>query len=154
MVRQKLFPCLLVSALLFGIWSTSVLAQTGTRLANQIVDDNEVSCAPDDPLLISAAEVVGSKPIANPKPTKAPFDLSSSIPATTGFVKIQPLLLAAIDQRLGAPYSWGAAGPNAFDCSGFGWRIFQSAGIKFDRSRARTLFSRITSPTTAQQFRY
>jgi peptidoglycan endopeptidase LytE len=154
MVRQKLFPCLLVSALLFGIWSTSVFAQTRTRLANQTVDDNEVSCSPDDPLLISAAEVVDSKSIANPKPSKAPIDLSSSIPATTGFIKIQPLLLAAIDQRLGAPYSWGAAGPNAFDCSGFVWSIFQSAGINFDRSSARTLFALFAPPAPEEQYKF
>jgi cell wall-associated NlpC family hydrolase len=154
MVRQKLFPCVLVSALLFGICSTSVFAQTRTRLANQTVDDNEVSCSPDDPLIISTAEVADSKHIATPKPLKTPIDLSPSIPAATGFIKTQPLLLAAIDQRLGAPYSWGAAGPSAFDCSGFVWSIFQSAGINFDRSSARALFARFAPPAPEEQYKF
>jgi len=64
------------------------------------------------------------------------------------------LLLAAIDQRLGAPYSWGAAGPNAFDCSGFVWSIFQSAGINFDRSSARTLFARFAPPAPEEQYKF
>jgi len=70
------------------------------------------------------------------------------------FSKYQPLLLAAIDQRLGAPYSWGAEGPSAFDCSGFVWSIFQSAGINFERGSARTLWSRFEPAAAEDQYKF
>ncbi|HEY7051997.1 MAG TPA: peptidoglycan hydrolase RipC [Mycobacterium sp.] len=36
--------------------------------------------------------------------------------------------------RIGSPYSWGAAGPNAFDCSGLVMWSFQQAGISLPHS--------------------
>lgn len=50
------------------------------------------------------------------------------------------LLQAAIDLRLGAPYVYGAAGPTTFDCSGFVWAVFQSAGQRFARTSANALW--------------
>jgi cell wall-associated NlpC family hydrolase len=37
--------------------------------------------------------------------------------------------VAAARSRLGAPYQWGAAGPNAFDCSGLTMWAWSQAGI-------------------------
>lgn len=36
--------------------------------------------------------------------------------------------------RVGTPYSWGAAGPSAFDCSGLVMWSFQQAGISLPHS--------------------
>jgi cell wall-associated NlpC family hydrolase len=36
--------------------------------------------------------------------------------------------------RIGSPYSWGAAGPSAFDCSGLVMWAFQHAGISLPHS--------------------
>jgi peptidoglycan DL-endopeptidase CwlO len=36
--------------------------------------------------------------------------------------------------RVGSPYSWGAAGPNAFDCSGLVMWAFQQAGVSLPHS--------------------
>ena len=36
--------------------------------------------------------------------------------------------------RVGSPYSWGAAGPSAFDCSGLVMWAFQQAGIALPHS--------------------
>jgi cell wall-associated NlpC family hydrolase len=36
--------------------------------------------------------------------------------------------------RVGAPYSWGAAGPSAFDCSGLVMWAFQQAGVSLPHS--------------------
>lgn len=35
---------------------------------------------------------------------------------------------------LGAPYSWGAAGPNAFDCSGFTMFVYSQVGVSLPHS--------------------
>jgi cell wall-associated NlpC family hydrolase len=37
-------------------------------------------------------------------------------------------------QYVGYPYVWGAAGPNAFDCSGFTQYVFKRAGISIPRT--------------------
>lgn len=36
--------------------------------------------------------------------------------------------------KLGSPYVWGAAGPNAFDCSGLAQAAYRSAGISLPRT--------------------
>jgi len=103
--------------------------------------------------VLTTASVADSKPVweAKPKPT---IDLAPSIgSSSTGFIKFQPLLLAAIDERLGSPYRWGATGPNRFDCSGFVWSIFQATGINFERASARNLFARFSAPPVEEQFK-
>ncbi len=37
-------------------------------------------------------------------------------------------------QYVGYPYVWGAAGPNAFDCSGFTQYVYARAGISISRT--------------------
>jgi cell wall-associated NlpC family hydrolase len=37
-------------------------------------------------------------------------------------------------QKLGSPYVWGAAGPDAFDCSGLAQAAYRSAGISLPRT--------------------
>ena len=43
-------------------------------------------------------------------------------------------VLAAAYSKLGAPYKWGAEGPNAFDCSGFVKWAYSKAGISLPHS--------------------
>ncbi|MFL6139947.1 MAG: C40 family peptidase [Frankiaceae bacterium] len=46
-------------------------------------------------------------------------------------------VLRAASSRLGAPYRWGATGPDAFDCSGLvGW-AYRQAGIALPRTAAQ-----------------
>src|SRR5215210_3355759 len=150
---RKLFPRILVVSLALLLWSTSILAQTRPRVAAATGEANEISCSPDD-LALSAAVVSDSKPVweAKPKPT---IELGPSIGSSgAGFIKFEPLLLAAIDQRLGTPYRWGATGPNRFDCSGFVWSIFQATGINFERASARNLFARFAPAREEEQFKF
>jgi len=49
--------------------------------------------------------------------------------APEGMVAVQAALT-----RVGAPYSWGAGGPGAFDCSGLVMWAFQQAGISLPHS--------------------
>ena len=150
MFSRRLFPYAL--ALCFGLGlSCSASAQTGEirpRLVQQNVDTDEPSCSPDDPIIISTASAEAAKP------TKAIDWASSTSSATPGLVKFQPLMLAAIDQRLGSRYVWGATGPSTFDCSGFVWSIFQSAGVNFERGSARTLWARFPVPAPEEQYRF
>ena len=63
-------------------------------------------------------------------------------------------LSSAIEHRLGARYVWGATGPNVFDCSGFVWSSFQTAGIKFSRASARSLWSTFAPATKAEESQF
>ena len=69
-------------------------------------------------------------------------------------MRFQPLLVGAIDARLGSPYRWGSTGPYSFDCSGFVWSTFHTAGIDFERGSARTLWARFDAPPPDEQFKF
>ena len=143
MVFRKLFPRVVLASLALAIFSTPTFAQT-----------SEVSCSPDDAVAVSAAVIPDSKRPweAKPKPT---IDVAPSIPVSNaGFLKFEPLLMTAIDERLGSPYRWGATGPNRFDCSGFVWSIFQASGINFERESARNLFAHFEPVPEGQQFKF
>ncbi len=67
---------------------------------------------------------------------------------------IDQMLLAAIENRIGAPYVWGASGPRVFDCSGFIWSVYRSAGVEFERTNARTFWSRFAPADGANRYRF
>ncbi|SEN70487.1 Cell wall-associated hydrolase, NlpC family [Actinacidiphila rubida] len=53
------------------------------------------------------------------------------LPAPTGRAA---LAVAAARRALGAPYVWGATGPNAFDCSGLMLYAYRQAGVALPRT--------------------
>lgn len=57
--------------------------------------------------------------------------------------EIEWTLYDAVASRLGAPYRAGGTDRLGYDCSGFVWRVFQEAGIDFDRSSARDLWANL-----------
>jgi peptidoglycan endopeptidase LytE len=154
MYSRKLVCRTLVTLVALGLCSVSAFAQTRSRLVLSASDPNDISCSPDDFALLSNTAVAEAKPAweAKPRPT---IDIAPAIgPTTAGLVKFQPLLLTAIEDRLGSRYRWGATGPNRFDCSGFVWSIFQATGISFERVSARHLFARFAAPPEDEQFKF
>jgi len=146
MFLRKVFPYALAACSILSL-SWSALAQNAETRPRQILqaaDINETSCSPDEPVIISVAAAEDIRPAQPVIPTR------TLGPATS----LQQLLSSAIDQRLGSPYRWGATGPNAFDCSGFVWSIFQSAGIEFERGSARTLWAKFEAPAQEEQFKF
>jgi len=153
MELRKPFPRALFASLALVVLSTSAFAQTRPRVTGQSNDVNEVACSPEDALVVAA--ISDSKPTweAKSKPT---IDLSSATPtpSSTGFLKFESTLMAAIDQRLGTPYRWGATGPTRYDCSGFVWAIYQATGINFERASARNLWARFEPAPVEEQFKF
>jgi len=148
MVLRKPLARVLVACLALSLWFTSAFAQTRPRVASGSGDIQEISCTPDDLALAASTQTWETKP----KPT---IDLTPAIGSSnTNFLTFQPALMAAIDQRLGARYRWGAEGPDRFDCSGFVWSIFHATGIDFERGSARTLFARFSAPAPEEQFKF
>ncbi len=148
MVLRKPFA-VLIACLALSIWATSAVSQTRPRTTAPEGDVNENSCSPDDIALAPAATPAWE---VKPKPT---IDLSTVTGSSnTNFLNFQPALHAAIDERLGARYRWGAEGPTRFDCSGFVWSIFNATGISFERGSARTLFARFTPAAPDEEFKF
>jgi peptidoglycan DL-endopeptidase CwlO len=81
-------------------------------------------------------------------PTAAPATAAPAAPASapaTVSLPVAPVAMAtpavaastAVGQamsKIGAPYRWGAAGPNAFDCSGLVSWAFKNAGVSLPRT--------------------
>ena len=145
MLLKKLFPYALAVCFALGIYPLSSKAQTEEMRPRQVAQTNEsLNLTPLDaePVIISLA---------------SPEDINraKSFTRKSGVnLQFQQLITAAIDDRLGARYSWGATGPSAFDCSGFVWSTFHSAGIDFERGSARTLWSRFTAPAAEEQYKF
>lgn len=144
MTLRNWFPYALAACLTLSMLSVAVVAQTGETRQRQIASTDQALksvAVNDDPVVLS---------VSSPEDLKA----ASLATPTVASAKFQQLMLAAIDQRLGARYSWGATGPSAFDCSGFVWSTFQSIGINFERSSARTLWSRFTPATPEEEVKF
>jgi cell wall-associated NlpC family hydrolase len=126
------------------VCSISALAQGLETRDRQVARNNSNALTPisvDDPIIISEA---------SPEEIKVAEMMSTT---STGF-KFQQLMSSAIDQRLGSPYSWGADGPFKFDCSGFVWSTFRSIGVDFERTNARTLWTRFAPATTEEKSKF
>ncbi len=55
-----------------------------------------------------------------------------SFPAPTRAARSEVVSIAK--KYLGAPYSWGSAGPNSFDCSGFTMFVYSQVGVSLPHS--------------------
>jgi cell wall-associated NlpC family hydrolase len=63
-------------------------------------------------------------------------------------------MLNAINSKLGIRYHYGSEGPNAYDCSGFVWSVFQAAGFKFDRSSAANYWNEFEPVTGDDRYKF
>jgi peptidoglycan endopeptidase LytE len=142
---RKKFPYALAACFALSMFALTAAAQTGEirqRQVSQVTQSHNLSALDNDPVIVSLASV---EEINESKPLMI---------KSGGALQFREMITAAIDDRLGARYRWGAAGPSAFDCSGFVWSTFQSAGIDFERSNARTLWARFTAPAPEEQFKF
>jgi peptidoglycan endopeptidase LytE len=64
------------------------------------------------------------------------------------------MMLAAIDTRIGSPYVYGSSGPRVFDCSGFVWSVFQSAGVNFERGSARNFWVNFSPVSGDEKYQF
>jgi cell wall-associated NlpC family hydrolase len=142
---RKKFPYALAACFALSMFALTAAAQTGEirqRQVSQVTQSHNLSALDNDPVIVSLASV---EAINESKPLMI---------KSGGTLQFREMITAAIDDRLGARYRWGAAGPSAFDCSGFVWSTFQSAGIDFERGSARTLWARFTAPAPEEQFKF
>lgn len=111
-------------------------------LTNQIVVANQTQ--PQQQLVKKTAD---SRPVS---------------PVVTNFASIltynssiNQRMLQSIQAKYGIRYVYGTEGPTSYDCSGFVWSVFQSAGITFERGSAKTLWANsIPLATDAEKFQF
>lgn len=143
---KKLFPYALAACFAVGLSAVSAAGQTEEtrprQLAQSIDSMNLPPVDADDPVIISLAS---AEDINRAKTFAAKSGLNS---------EFKQLMTSAIEQRLGTRYLWGGTGPSGYDCSGFVWSTFKSAGIDFERASARTLWSRFIAPTPEEKFTF
>jgi cell wall-associated NlpC family hydrolase len=145
LLLKKEFPYVLAACFALSMFPLTAAAQSGETRQRQVFQttvSHNLSALDNDPVIVSLASVEA---------------IEASRPATIGSrgsLQFRELITAAIDERLGARYRWGATGPSTFDCSGFVWSTFQSVGIDFERSSARTLWARFTEPAPEEQFKF
>jgi cell wall-associated NlpC family hydrolase len=154
---KKLFPYALAACFSIGMLPQSAGAQgleTRPRQVAQTRGTYSLSAVDNEPVIISLAsaeDIKASKSFAAAEEMKASTSLGGKSDAN---LQLQRLMTEAIDQRLGARYIWGATGPSAYDCSGFVWSTFHSAGIDFERSSARALWARFSPPAPGEQYKF
>ena len=140
---KKLFPYALAAcfALVLPLEAAAQTSKVPKPLIKPVLKTYTPPVAEKEPVIISLAseeDIKASKPLVS----------------KTGGLQYQQLLSSAIEIRLGSPYRWGATGPSSFDCSGFVWSIYQSAGLGFERASARTLWSRFAAPNLEEQYKF
>ena len=143
----KRFPLTLAACLALCLLAANAAAQSaGADFSRprQVVQ----AVAPDgSPRLETDVYLVSEAPAASvemPKP--------AGVPNRT--FQLNHLLMTAIERRLGARYVYGATGPYVFDCSGFVWSVFQSAGVSFDRMSARTLWAQFEPARDEEKYKF
>lgn len=75
-------------------------------------------------------------------------ELSDKTKATTDDNSSVEKLMKLAKSKLGCPYVSGAAGPNAFDCSGYVWYVYNKSGAgkkSFSRSSAQGEYAQLRS---------
>ena len=132
----RLSPRALVAGIVLAVFTTTAAAQTDITRPRQLTTTTTTEAdgstrLENEPVIVSVA------PSTTPSP-----DVTSQITAPLPAPFLKQMLLAAIEARLGTPYRMGATGPYRFDCSGFVWSVYHSAGIDFERSNARSLWTR------------
>lgn len=153
MFLKNLFPYALAACFSIGMLPQPAAAQSIETRQRQIAQtmDAYSPSADTDPVIVSFASAEDIKASRSFEDIRALKSLNGKRDTN---VQFQNLITAAIDERLGARYVWGASGPSAYDCSGFVWSTFRSAGIDFERSSARTLWARFSAPAAGDQYKF
>ena len=88
------------------------------------------------PLLIIVLATASPAPPAAGLPGTPAALAGADIPHSGGRAarQVAATAIAFAEAQLGKPYQWGAAGPDAYDCSGLVYAAYAAAGIRLGRT--------------------
>ncbi|MDQ3586018.1 MAG: C40 family peptidase [Acidobacteriota bacterium] len=144
MFVSQFIPRALAACFVLAILTLNVAAQTQSihpRPTTQSTTSDGDAQLENDVFLVSEAEPMTTQ-LTKPAllaPSHLPFN---------------QIMMTAIDQRIGAPYVYGATGPRVFDCSGFVWSVFNAAGIPFERTSARSFWVSFSPVLEDEKYRF
>ncbi|MEE2031547.1 NlpC/P60 family protein [Rhodococcus sp. CC-R104] len=95
------------------------------------------------------AEVTNLLPPAPQAPQAAPA--AAPAPFTAPYSSVGQRAADVAQSKIGAPYVYGAAGPNAFDCSGLVQWAFQQVGLNVPRTSYQQASAGQSVPVSALQ---
>jgi peptidoglycan DL-endopeptidase CwlO len=99
----------------------------------------------------AAVEVIAAQPVTGGSgPATTPPPGQPSISGLVTLTQVRAMLSAALS-RVGDPYIWGAAGPDAFDCSGLVQWSFAQAGVVMPRVAADQARTGLAVPVSQLQ---
>src|SRR6476660_1901367 len=101
-------------------------------------------------------EPVVQKPLVEKTGSSSPANAMTAIAgkALNYNMSVSGIMLNAINARLGIHYRYGSEGPNAYDCSGFVWSVFQAAGFNFERTSAANYWNEFEPVTGDDRFKF
>ncbi len=107
---------------------------------NMLSPNQQVALAAPGPVAAALPPAAAPGPdvvAAAPDALVPPADIAppeAAVPSVGGGTGEGAIAVQAALTRVGSPYSWGASGPGAFDCSGLVMWAFQQAGISLPHS--------------------
>ncbi|MDH6110056.1 cell wall-associated NlpC family hydrolase [Kitasatospora sp. MAP12-15] len=132
--------------------ATATLAELdrSTQELNQAKADVQAKLAAAQQLMnsLSASDRAALQQADRASRSSARVDLSTlNLPPASGYAAAA---VATALSELGKPYSWGATGPNSFDCSGLMVFSYASAGVSLPRTSQEQASYGIEVPSLAQ----
>jgi len=105
---------------------------------------------------ILSNEPVVQKPLVEKTGSSSPANLLTALAgkALNYNTSVSGLMMNAINARLGIRYRYGSEGPNAYDCSGFVWSVFQAAGFNFERTSAANFWNEFEPVTGDDRYKF
>ena len=150
---SRMFPRALAVCFAVGLSALTAAAQTATRprAVGEPAATTSVTTRPDGRAsLENELRVISTAEEAEAEPAE---DVSAPT-LVRGMGSIERVLLGEIEERLGTPYRLGTEGPTRYDCSGFVWSVFNSAGIDFERTSARTFWSQFDPAGEDEKYKF
>jgi peptidoglycan endopeptidase LytE len=149
MFLSRIFPHALSVCFALTVLASTAAAQTPTR-PRSVADQTQATITNDTRGRARLENDLVVAPEAEDEP-----ELISEAPATLRRLgHLESLMLAAIEDRIGVPYRMGSEGPNRYDCSGFVWSVFQTAGVPFERSSARAFWTQFQPVDGDERFKF
>ncbi len=107
---------------------------TGAFLINTQNAKADTTLTPNKGITLKTSELKTAKVIKAPSDGQGISDNGSTDTASRGVISKGTQVVNYAYKFLGKPYVYGAAGPNAFDCSGLTKYVFSKFGVNLSRT--------------------